>query len=274
MRKENGLNSGGAALREEVREPGLPAKTALALLLPITVLALWQLLGQYGLISELLFPTPYRITQSFFDLASSGDLWTNFRISLVRAMSGFALGGSLGLILGILVGLFRRTEKLLDPTFQMIRMIPSLAIVPLFILWFGIGEESKVLLIAKGAFFPLYINTFVGIRGVDNKLFEVSRVLGFNRWKQIARLVLPAAVPNILLGARLSIGLSWLGLVVAELIASTSGIGYMMSDARQFADTPVVFVGIGIFAAAGLATDYVIRYIERRLLRWKDSYKG
>ncbi|MEK3663958.1 ABC transporter permease [Paenibacillus sp. FSL F4-0236] len=260
-----------------VRTSGRPGKVTtfgLGLLLPGTVLILWQTLGHYGMISEMLFPTPYTIAESFVTLAASGDLWPNFRISLVRALSGFLLGGGLGLLLGILVGLFRRSEKLLDPSLQMIRMIPSLAVVPLFILWFGIGEESKVLLIAKGAFFPLYINTFMGIRGVDNKLFEVSRVLGFSRLKQVVRLVLPAALPNIILGVRLSLGLSWLGLVVAELIASTSGIGYMMSDARQFADTPVVFVGIIIFAIAGLVSDSIVRYIERRLLRWQDSYRG
>lgn len=249
--------------------PGKVVTVGLGLLLPGSVIILWQLLGHYGMISEMLFPTPYTITDSFITLASSGDLWTNLRISVARALSGFLLGGGLGLFFGILVGLFRRSEKLLDPSLQMIRMIPSLAVVPLFILWFGIGEESKVLLIAKGAFFPLYINTFMGIRGVDNKLFEVSRVLGFSRLKQIRRLVLPAAVPYIMLGVRLSLGLSWLGLVVAELIASTSGIGYMMSDARQFADTPVVFVGIIIFALAGLLSDTIVRLIERRLLRWE-----
>ncbi|GIO14911.1 putative aliphatic sulfonates transport permease protein SsuC [Cohnella xylanilytica] len=246
----------------------------MALILPATALAIWQTLGELGYLSELMFPTPTTIARSFVDLASSGELWVNFKISAWRALAGFLLGGGLGLAFGIAVGLFRRTEKLLDPTFQMIRMIPSLAVVPLFIFWFGIGEESKVLLIAKGAFFPIYINTFMGIRNVDNKLFEVSRVLGFSRAKQIVRLVLPAAVPNILLGARLSMGLAWLGLVVAELIASTEGIGYMMSDARQFADTPVVFVGIFVFAAAGLATDVLLRGLERRLLRWKGSYQG
>ncbi|MBW4083924.1 ABC transporter permease [Paenibacillus sp. S150] len=260
-----------------VRSAGRPGKTAVAglgLLLPGSILILWQVLGHYGMISDMLFPTPYTIAESFVALASSGDLWSNLRISVARALSGFLLGGGLGLLSGILVGLFRRSEKLLDPSLQMIRMIPSLAVVPLFILWFGIGEESKVLLIAKGAFFPVYINTFMGIRGTDNKLFEVSKVLGFSRVKQIVRLVLPAAVPNIMLGVRLSLGLSWLGLVVAELIASTSGIGYMMSDARQFADTPVVFVGIIVFAAAGLLSDTVVRLIERRLLRWQDSYQG
>ncbi|TCM91114.1 sulfonate transport system permease protein [Paenibacillus sp. BK033] len=256
------------------KTPGKLTLTGLALVFPVTLLVLWQVLGHYGYISELLFPTPYTIAEAGISLASSGDLWSNIQISVTRALLGFALGGSLGLLFGIAVGLFRRTEKLLDPTIQMIRMIPSLAVVPLFILWFGIGEESKVLLIAKSAFFPLYINTFLGIRNVDNKLFEVARVLGFSRLKQITRLILPAALPNIILGARLSIGLSWLGLVVAELIASTSGIGYMMSDARQFADTPVVFVGIFIFAVLGLLTDTLLALIERRLLRWKDRYNG
>ncbi|WP_379162796.1 ABC transporter permease [Paenibacillus sp. sgz5001063] len=256
------------------RRTGKAAIAGLGLLLPGSILILWQVLGHYGMISDMLFPTPYTIAKSFVSLASSGDLWSNLRISTGRALSGFILGGGLGLLFGILVGLFRSSEKLLDPSLQMIRMIPSLAVVPLFILWFGIGEESKVLLIAKGAFFPIYINTFMGIRGTDNKLFEVSKVLGFSRMKQVVRLVLPAAVPNIMLGVRLSLGLSWLGLVVAELIASTSGIGYMMSDARQFADTPVVFVGIIVFAAAGLLSDTIVRLIERRLLRWQDSYQG
>jgi len=186
-------------------------------------------------------------------------------------MMGFLIGASLGLLFGIAVGLFRRTEKLVDPTVQMIRMIPSLAIVPLFVLWFGIGELSKILIIAQATFFQLYINTFLGIRNVDKKLFEVTYVLGYSRMKQIIRLVLPAALPSILLGVRISFGISWLGLVVAELIASTSGIGYMMSDARQFADTPVVFVGIFLFAILGLTADSLIRLLQHRLLRWQAT---
>jgi sulfonate transport system permease protein len=256
------------------RQPGKGSLAALAAILPVAALLLWEALGHYGMISELLFPTPSTIARAFVSLAQSGDLWIHLRISSVRALSGYALGGGLGLLLGLLVGLFPRTEKLLDPSIQMVRMIPSLAVVPLFILWFGIGEQSKVLIIAKSAFFPLYIQTFLGIRNVDNKLFEVAKVLGFSRFKQIFRLVLPAALPHVVLGARLSLGLSWLGLVVAELIASSSGIGYMMSDARQFADTPVVFVGIFLFAALGLLTDSLLRLLEWRLLRWKDSYKG
>ncbi|MFD0672127.1 ABC transporter permease [Cohnella sp. GCM10027633] len=247
---------------------------ALGALLPVLLLAVWQALGDLGYISTMLYPTPSTIAQAFYDLSASGELWTHMQISLTRAALGFGLGGGLGLLLGIAVGLFRATEKSLDPTVQMLRMVPSLALAPLFVLWFGIGEESKVLLIAKGAFFPLYINTYLGIRSVDRKLFDVTRVLAFSRFKQIIRLVLPASLPHILLGVRLSLGVAWLGLVVAELMASTSGIGYLMSDARQFTKTPVVFVGIIVFAVVGKLTDSLVRWLERRWLRWQETYKG
>jgi sulfonate transport system permease protein len=246
----------------------------LGALIPVLLLAVWQIFGDLGYISQLLFPTPIKIANAFVKMASSGELWNNLKISLLRAAGGFLLGGSLGLAFGVLVGLFRKTEKLLDPTVQMIRMVPHLAVAPLFILWFGIGETSKVLLIAKGAFFPLYINTFLGIRNVDNKLFDVTRVLGFSKMKLIIQLILPAALPNILLGVRISLGVSWLGLVVAEIMGSTSGIGYLMSDARQFSQTPIVFVGIMIFALFGKLTDSFVRFLERRWLQWRDSFQG
>jgi len=247
---------------------------ALGSILPLGLLVFWQILGDLGYLSPLLFPTPLSIAEAFVSLAASGELLEHLQISLARALLGFGLGGGLGLSVGILVGMFRVTEKALDPSIQMIRMIPSLALAPLFVLWFGIGEESKILLIAKGAFFPLYINAFLGVRNVDRKLFDVARVLGFSRLSQTFRLVLPAALPHILLGIRLSLGVAWLGLVVAELMASTSGIGYLMSDARQFAHTPVVFVGILIFAAFGKAADSLVRWMERRWLRWRDTYSG
>ncbi|WP_020618151.1 ABC transporter permease [Paenibacillus daejeonensis] len=247
---------------------------ALGSILPLGVVAGWQILGDLELISTLLFPTPLTIAETFVRLSSTGEIWEHLRVSLTRMLAGFVIGGGAGLLLGILVGLFRQTERALDPSIQMFRMIPHLAVVPLFVLWFGIGEESKILLIAKGAFFPMYINTFLGIRGVDNRLFDVARVLGFSRLKQVVRLVIPGALPNILLGMRISLGVAWLSLVVAELIASTSGIGYMMSDARQFSKTPIVFVGIIIFALVGKLTDSLVRMAERRLLRWQDNYQG
>ena len=253
----------------------LPWREAtLGLGFPALVLAVWQLAGSLNWISGTLLPTPLAIAQSFADLIATGELFGHLEISVTRAVLGFLLGGSLGLAFGVLVGFFRRAEQTLDPSFQMLRMIPHLAVTPLFILWFGFGELSKVLLIAKGAFFPLYVNTFLGIRGVDNKLFEVSRVLEFSRWKQMVLLILPAALPNILLGVRLSLGIAWLGLVVAELMGSSAGVGYLIMDARQFSQTSIVFVGIIIFAIVGKITDSFVRYLEKRLLRWRDSYMG
>jgi len=162
----------------------------------------------------------------------------------------------------------------MDPSIQMLRTVPHLALAPLFILWFGFGEISKILLIAYGAFFPIYVNTYLGIRGVDSKLFDVARVLQFSKWKQITKLILPAALPNILLGVRLSLGIAWLGLVVAELMGASEGVGYMIMDARQFSQTDVVFVGIIIFAVVGKLTDSFVRVLEKRLLKWRDSYAG
>lgn len=177
-------------------------------------------------------------------------------------------------MIGILAGFSKRTELYLDPSLQMLRTVPHLAVTPLFILWFGFDEVSKILLIALGAFFPVYINTFNGIRGVDAKLFEVARVLEFKWHQQISKVILPAPLPNILLGIRLSLGIAWLGLVVAELMGSSSGVGYMIMDARQFSQTNKVFAGIIIFAVVGKLTDSFVRSLERKLLKWRNSYEG
>ncbi|OES43461.1 ABC transporter permease [Domibacillus iocasae] len=241
---------------------------------PIIILAVWQYAGSAELISATVLPTPLAILLSFYELAVSGELAANMQISIARAAGGFLLGGGLGLLFGILVGFSKKTESYLDPSLQMLRTVPHLAVTPLFILWFGFDELSKVLLIALGAFFPIYINTFLGIRGVDAKLFDVARVLEFSWRHQITRLILPAALPSILLGVRLSLGIAWLGLVVAELMGSSAGVGYMIMDARQFSQTEKVFVGIIIFAVVGKLTDSFVRLLERKLLKWRSSFQG
>ncbi|MGG1572002.1 ABC transporter permease [Fictibacillus sp. NRS-1165] len=244
------------------------------LALPFFILVIWEVAGAYGLISATLLPRPSEIFIAFKDLIRTGELFTHFKISLLRAITGFLLGGGLGLLAGLVVGFSSKTEQTLDPTLQMLRTIPSLAVIPLFILWFGFGELSKILLISKSAFFPLYVNAFLGIRGVDSKLFDVAKILEFSKWKQITNLILPAALPNILLGLRLSLGAAWLALVAAELMGSSEGIGYLIMDARQFSQTSVVFVGIIIFAVFGKASDSLVRYFEKRLLKWRDSFIG
>jgi sulfonate transport system permease protein len=247
---------------------------AKGMLLPGIILIVWQIVGSVGLVSSTILPTPTTIFLSFVELIASGELGNHLQISIWRAGVGFLLGAGLGLLLGVITGFSSRSEEVVDPTLQMLRTVPHLAVAPLFILWFGFGELSKILLIAKGAFFPIYVNAFLGIRGVDSKLYQVARILEFNRFNLIKKLILPAAMPNILLGIRLSLGVAWLGLVVAEIMGSSEGIGYMIMDARQFSQTEVVFVGIIIFAVVGKLTDSFVRQLEARLLKWRDHFTG
>lgn len=244
------------------------------LVLPALLIAIWQGAAASQIVSSTVLPAPTVIAESFRELIRSGELFGHLYISLYRAICGFLLGGGLGLAMGLCVGFSRKTEQYVDPTLQMLRTVPHLAVTPLFILWFGFDESAKILLIALGAFFPIYINTFLGIRSVDNKLFDVARALEFNLYQNITKLILPAALPHILLGVRLSLGIAWLGLVVAELMGSSSGVGYMIMDARQFSQTDKVFVGIIIFAVVGKMTDSFVRLLEKQLLKWRTSYQG
>ncbi|HHT7152239.1 sulfonate ABC transporter permease [Bacillus thuringiensis serovar andalousiensis] len=245
-----------------------------AITIPVIILIIWQLAGVFGLVSKTVLPTPLDIFLAFQELIKTGELFGHLSISVFRAAAGFFIGGGLGIILGTIVGFSTRSEQYLDPSVQMLRTVPHLAVAPLFVLWFGFGETSKVLLIADSAFFPLYVNAFLGIRGVDSKLFDVARVLEFSKRKLITKLILPAALPNLLLGARLSLGVAWVSLVVAELMGSTEGIGYMIMDARQFSNTDIVFVGIIIFAFVGKFSDSLVRLLEVKFLRWRDNFKG
>ncbi|MFJ6189756.1 ABC transporter permease [Bacillus thuringiensis] len=245
-----------------------------AITIPVIILIIWQLAGVFGLVSKTVLPTPLDIFLAFQELIKTGELFGHLSISVFRAAAGFFIGGGLGIILGTIVGFSTRSEQYLDPSVQMLRTVPHLAVAPLFVLWFGFGETSKVLLIADGAFFPLYVNAFLGIRGVDSKLFDVARVLEFSKRKLITKLILPSALPNLLLGARLSLGFAWVSLVVAELMGSTEGIGYMIMDARQFSNTDIVFVGIIIFAFVGKFSDSLVRLLEVKFLRWRDNFKG
>jgi sulfonate transport system permease protein len=242
--------------------------------LPVLIVVVWQLAGTFLQISNTVLPTPIDILVSFQELIVSGELFGHLQISVTRALMGFLLGATLGLFFGTTTGLSNKTEQFIDPSLQMLRTVPHLALAPLFILWFGLDELSKILLIALSAFFPVYVNTFLGIRGVDKKLFDVARILEFTRWKQVTKLILPACLPNILLGIRLSLGAAWLGLVVSELMGASEGIGYLIMDARQFSRTDIVFVGIIIFAIGGKLTDSIVRLLESKLLKWRDSYEG
>lgn len=242
--------------------------------LPIVIAIIWQVISSSGIIAATVLPGPLQIVQTFVDLIVGGELFSHLQISVLRALAGFLLGAGIALAFGFFVGFSKRTESYIDPTMQMLRTIPSLAVTPLFILWFGFDELSKILLIAFASFFPVYVNTYNGIRSVDAKLFEVAQVLEFNKRKQFTKLILPAALSHILVGIRLSIGTAWLSLVVAELMGSSAGVGYMIMDARQFSQTDKVFVGIIIFGLVGKLTDSLVRLLEKRLLKWRSNFEG
>ena len=269
----------GAAAQDPVaaarpRRRRTPGRALLGLILPVGLLVAWEVLASTRAIDLRLFPAPSEVFSDLIDLVRSGELLSNFLVSLSRATAGFAVGASAGLLFGVMVGYSRLAESLLDPTFQMLRTVPLLAMTPLFILWLGFSDTAKVTLIATGAFFPMYVNAFLGVRGVDRKLFEVARVLQFSRIQQIRRVILPAAAPNILLGLRLSIGMSWLCLVVAELMGAQSGLGYLIQNARSLLDTSTVLIGVAAFALIGKSSDSLVRVAERRLLAWRDDYVG
>ena len=241
-------------------------------LFPVFLVVLWQLAVQFGWLSTRILPAPTTVVNAAVKLAQSGELAKNFGISASRALTGFAIGGSIGLVLGLLNGLFVVSEKILDTTLQMWRNIPNLALIPLVILWFGIGEEAKLFLVSSGVLFPIYINTFHGIRSIDSGLIEMGKVYGLNPAQLFWHIILPGALPSILVGVRFSLGIMWLSLIVAETIAADSGIGYMAMSAREFMQTDVVVLSILIYALFGKLADVVVRALEAWLLNWHPNY--
>ena len=238
---------------------------------PLVLLLAWEALSRAGVISPRTIAAPSSIVASAWELTATGDLPFDLAISLARVAAGFAIGAALGVVLAVVAGLSRLGEDALDAPMQMLRTLPHLALVPLFILWFGIGELPKVALVTLGALFPVYLNLFAGIRGVDPKLLEAGRVFGLGRMALIRRIVLPGALPSLLTGLRYALGVSWLTLVVAEQINASSGIGHMINDARDFLRTDIIVVGLLVYALLGLGADALVRAIERRALRWRPT---
>ena len=257
-----------ASRSERWRSRLLPA------LLPVLILVLWELASRFGWLSNRVLPEPWAVVKAFWTLALSGEMWQHVATSTWRALSGFAVGGSLALALGLLTGSLRSAETLLDSTLQMLRNIPPLALIPLVILWFGIDESAKLFLVSLGVFFPIYINTFHGIRTVDRGLVEMAQVYGLSPTALFLRVVLPGALPSILVGLRYALGIMWLTLIVSETISASEGIGYMTMNAREFLQTDVVLVGILLYALLGKLADVFARGLERYWLRWHPGYQS
>ena len=254
-------STGGAAAR----------RSGARLVSPLLLLVVWQAACSTGLLPPRILASPARILATATTLVLNGELPVNLAVSLARVAAGLAIAIVLGAGLALLSGLSRRGENAVDPPLQMIRTLPHLALVPLFILWFGIGETPKVALVVLGALFPIYLNLHSGIRGIDPKLLELARTLRLTSWQTIRHVVLPGALAPALVGLRTASGMAWLSLVVGEQINASSGIGFMMMDARDFMRTDIILVGLLVYAGLGLLTDGAIRAIERSALRWRNT---
>ncbi|PUA16534.1 aliphatic sulfonate ABC transporter permease SsuC [Glaciimonas sp. PCH181] len=242
-------------------------------LVPVLLIVVWELAARIGWLSSRILPEPFAVARAAWTLLLSGELWKHVSVSAWRAISGFVVGGGFGLLLGLLTGTFKTAETLLDTTIQMVRNIPALALIPLVILWFGIDESSKLFLVSIGVFFPIYLNTFHGIRSVDKGLIEMAKSYGLSGWPLYRDVILPGALPSILVGVRFSLGLVWVLLIVAETISAQAGIGYMTMNAREFLQTDVVLVGILLYALLGKLADILARGLERYWLRWHPGYQ-
>jgi sulfonate transport system permease protein len=241
-------------------------------LLPFGLIGLWQFLSVTGFISTAIVPAPSEVWSAARQLAERGELQWDILVSLRRVAIGFGAGAAAGLLLGVIVGLSELAHDVVDRSLQMVRTVPHLALVPLMILWFGIGEEPRVLLVAMGSLFPVYINTVGGIRNVDPKLLELGKSYGLSRPALVWSIILPAALQPILVGIRYALGVAWLTLVVGENIASRDGIGYLVQNARELLRIDIIVLAIALYAIAGWLADFLTRLVERRLLRWHPNY--
>ncbi|MGV9723524.1 ABC transporter permease [Nocardia beijingensis] len=219
-------------------------------------------------------PAPTEVLEAGWELIRSGELWQHLAASGRRVAVGLAIGIGIGLVCGVAAGLFRVAEDLVNGPLQALRMLPTLAMVPVFIIWFGIGDSFKIALIIVAPIFPIYLNVLAGIRGVDRRLVEAAESLGLNRFELTTKIILPGALPQILVGLRQALGIGWLTLVVAEMQTTPVGLGFLMNDAKEFLRTDQIFLVLVIYAVLGLLTDLFVRVLEHRFLAWRTGYEG
>lgn len=243
-------------------------------IVPLLIMLAWQTLTSTGIIANNVLPQPLQVLNVLISMLKSGELLTHIGISARRAFSGFLIGGGLGFLLGLINGFWRTAEKLTDSSIQMIRTIPHLSLIPLVIIWFGIEEPAKLVLVSLGVFFPMYLNTFHGIRSIDAGLIEMGQVYGLKRFSLYWHIFLPGALPSILVGVRYALGIMWLTLIVAETVAANSGLGYMAMNAREFFQMDVIVLSILIYALLGKLSDSAAKLLERWWLQWNPNYSA
>lgn len=244
--------------------------------LPIGLLLLWQSAASWQWLPEAYLnniSSPLAVMQAGYHLLVSGELGHHLMVSTLRAVVGLLIGGALGLLFGVATGSIPAARTLLDNTLQMLRTIPHLAMIPLVIVWFGIDETAKIFLVALGTFFPIYLNTYHGIRNVDGDLIEMARNYGVHGNALFRHVIFPAALPSILVGLRFSLGIMWITLIVAETISASSGIGYLAMHAREFFQVDIIIFSIVVYALLGASADRIARKFESRCLQWNSAYR-
>jgi sulfonate transport system permease protein len=265
-RSPGGAAAAAGLLPDAVRGP------ALGLIVPAAILAAWQIGSATGLFAAHLVPSPYAVWDELAYLHGRGELFEHIAVTFQRVVIGFGTGVLAASVLGALTGASRTARALLDPTLQGLKAVPSLAWVPLFILWFGIFEASKIALIAVGVFFPIYLNLSVGIRQVDRKLVEVGRICRLSRLQLIRRILIPATLPSYFVGLRAGLALGWMFVIAAELMGASQGLGFLMLDG-QMTGRPAIIVGaLILFAIAGKLSDILLVAAGRRVLAWQDAH--
>ena len=268
-----GLVDPRAVVSKSQRKPRVP-RPLQRLLGPVLLVALWQALSSTGVFDDRTIPPPTRVVRAAYRLIVEGSLQEHMTTSLLRVGYGLAFGIALGLVLALIAGLSRVGENFVDANMEVLNAIPNFALVPLLIVWFGISEVPKVLLITLAVAVAIYINTFSAIRSVDAGLVEAARSFGAGRAELIYRVVLPGSLPGFLVGLRLALTASWLALIFAETINAKKGLGRMMTDAREYFQIDVVFVLIAVYAILGLLSVLLVRFLEGRLLSWRRAYDG
>lgn len=251
---------------------GIRMQPFVGLVVPAALILIWQVTTQLGLVKPWQLPPPLQVLDTLLELVRSGELAGHIGATALRVLSGFLIGGGFGLIVGAAVGFFRSLDRWIDPTLQAIRAVPSLAWVPLLLLWMGIDEAPKITLISIGIFFPVYLNVVSGILGVSRKLVEVGEIYGLSRVGLIRRVILPAAMPSFLVGLRSGLGVGWLFVVAAEMIAAHQGLGFLLTDGREMTRPDVVLVSLVLFAVIGKFFDALLKQAEKRLLHWQDGF--
>lgn len=267
------VDSSPSPAKRRVRRLGLGEPVAFgALLGPFLLVLAWAVGSAAGLIDPRVLPSPWATVTTALGLIRDGRLQANLAISALRAGEGFAWGVSAGVLVALAAGLSQLGGYVFDGLVQIKRAIPTLALIPLLVLWFGIGEGMKVTVIAISVFIPIYIQTHTALRGIDLKYLELAETLGLSRWRFIRQVVLPGALPGLMTGLRFGVMAAWLALVVVEQLNATSGIGYMINLARTYAQSDVIVVGLVVYALLGLASDAVVRLVEARVLAWRRTF--